>query len=102
MVEIHPMKAARSIRRHFEKYQYVKDVAVLDKLRWHGEVVLSDVVRNHFTYSHAFNLLNMKVTNQLMFAMSARTFDSLVEADLFNTDSFIRVILLFCVLLFRI
>lgn len=60
MTEVHPMKAARSIRTHFEKYRGIKDVTVLDKLRWHGEVVLSDVVRNHFTYSHAYNLLNLK------------------------------------------
>ncbi len=58
MYEIPPQQAVRSIRSYFEKHKgVVTDAAVMDKLRWQGEVIFSDLIRLYFTYSHVMALI---------------------------------------------
>lgn len=55
--EVPPMDAIRSVRSYFMKHAGVTDPAVIDHLRWMGEVMLADIVRCYFTYSHVHNLV---------------------------------------------
>lgn len=55
--ELPPLEAVRSVRSHFVRYQGVSDPAVIDKLRWQGEVVVADLARHYLTQAHVLQLL---------------------------------------------
>lgn len=87
MYEIPPSQAIRSLRSHFKKHHGIEDVAVLDKLRWHGEVVLADLVRLYFTHSHVQQLVNPNVNTLPDLPTKEKSSESPFLADFFANES---------------
>lgn len=83
---LHPPQAVKAVKFYFTQFP-AKDAATMDRLRWQGEVIMADVVRNYLTYSHVSALLFPDVSSAPPLPASALPYNaSTLKANPDNTS----------------